>query len=125
MNIAFEREALGEPAVYPGHAVTLALLITHAFPSLEAAAATGKQFPRALESNNIPGAGGNVYVALDLLRRLRAGEVWEDAMWFADEAWSNCDSQLERNTKRWVEGQAQADRCKLLLAARASWWTPG
>lgn len=117
-----EREVLGELAVYPGHAVTLALLITHAFPSLEAAEAKGRVFPAALESNDIPGAGGNVYAALALLRNLRDGMLWEVAVRWADESWGACDNQALVNCLRWGKGQDQADRCKPLLQARAGWW---
>lgn len=116
-----QRDVLGsEPYVYPGHAVTIALLIIHAFPSLEAAEAKGREFPAALESPLIPGAGGNVYSALSLLRRLRDGLGWTDAMLLADRNWSLCDNQF--GTDRWRRGQEQADRMKPLLHDRVGAW---
>ena len=117
-----EREVLGEAAVYPGHAVTLAWLITHAFPNLEAAEAKGRVFPAALASGEIPGAGGNVREALDFLRLLRDGTPWEFALRWANRAWDECDNQALINCVRWGKGQDQADRCKPLLQARAGWW---
>ena len=109
-----------EPCVYPRHAVTIALLIIHAFPSLEAAEAKGREFPRALESNTIPGAGGNVYNALALLGHLRNGMTWREAIEIADGAWKSCDDHY--GSERWKRGQAQADRMKPLLHDRVGAW---
>lgn len=115
-----ERDLLGEPFVYPGHAVTLALLIVHAFPTLEAAEAKGRDFPAALETNAIPGAGGNVYSALALLRRLRDGMGWREAIENADGGWKSCDDHF--GSERWKRGQAQADRVKQRLHDRVGAW---
>lgn len=123
MNAAgwkLEHDLLGEPYVYPGHAVTIAMFITHAFPNLEAAEAKGNKFPGALESGLVPGAGGNVYSALSLLRRLRDGMAWNDAVWIADRNWASCDQQ--GGTDRWRMGQEQADRMKPVLRERVGAW---
>ena len=115
-----QRDVLGEPFVYPGHPVTLALLVIHAFPSLDAAEAKGKEFPAALESGQIPGAGGNVYSALALLRHLRDGMAWREAVEIADGAWKSCDDHY--GSERWKRGQEQADRLKLGLHDRVGAW---
>lgn len=125
MTRPLELEILGGAAVYPGHPVTIALLITHAFPSLAAANHVTEEQPGiaycdALTSPEIPGAGGCVHMALDLLRFLRTAP--EQAIAWADRAWAECDDQRERYPDRWREGQEQAERCKPLLAARADWW---
>mgnify|MGYP006352853343 FL=1 len=113
-------DILGEPFVYPGHAVTIALLIIHAFPSLEAAEAKGDNFPAALEASLIPGAGGNVYSALTLLRRMRDGMTWHEAIENADGGWKSCDDHY--GSERWKRGQAQADRMKPYLHDRVGAW---
>jgi hypothetical protein len=116
-----QRDVLGkEDAVYPGHAVTLALLIVHAFDSLEAAEAKGRNYPAALGSHLIPGAGGNVYGALGLLRWLKGGMGWGLALKAADDAWASCDGQF--GTDRWRKGQEQADRLKMALHDRVGTW---
>lgn len=116
-----ERDLLGsEGYVYPGHAVTIALFIIHAFDSLEAAVAKGREFPGALESNAIPGAGGNVHSALTLLRRLKDGMEWSLAIKGADDTWASCDGQF--GTDRWRQGQEQADRLKPALRDRVGAW---
>jgi hypothetical protein len=53
--------------VYPGHALTIAVAIMEKYPSLEEARKKGRNYPQALEDNDIPGAGGPVYCALDVL----------------------------------------------------------
>jgi hypothetical protein len=116
-----QRDLLGsEDFVYPGHAVTLALFIVHAFDTLETAEAKGKKYPGALESHLIPSAGGNVYGALDLLRRIEGGMGWNLAIKGADDAWASCDGQF--GTDRWRKGQEQADRLKMALHDRVGTW---
>jgi hypothetical protein len=116
-----QRDLLGsEGFVYPGHAVTLALFIVHAFDTLEAAETKGRDYPAALESHLIPGAGGNVYGALDLLRRLKDGMRWGLALKGADDAWASCDGHP--GTDRWLKGQEQADWLKMSLHDRVGTW---
>lgn len=72
MKNFYERDYLdGEPAVYPGHPVVIAYLIMNRFASLEEATTTepGATYNRALGSHDIPGAGGEVHMALNLLRK--------------------------------------------------------
>lgn len=118
-----QRDLLGfDPFVYPGHAVTVALFIIHAFDSFEDATRTEARnfFPNALGSHLIPGAGGNVYGALALLRHLREGMPWGKAIEIADRNWKDCDGHF--GTLRWRSGQEQADRLKPHLNERVWTW---
>jgi hypothetical protein len=119
-----DRDILGEFAVYPGHPATLALCITEHFSSWdEAFKATVHGFPEALGRNEIPGAGGNVYAALDMLVMLRSGSSFSEAMAWADNYWARCDANAATRAERWTKGQEQADRFKDRLAAQSAWWT--
>lgn len=129
--LTFDREHLGEFAVYPGHPVTTAYLITKRFENFEAAqkqpdVKPGEySCPAALSDCDIPGAGGCVYSALDLLRHLHNGTMtFEDGMQWADDVWRRVDDQLSKYRPRWEEGQTQADKIKPLLKAER-WWEHG
>lgn len=69
--------------VYPGHPLTIAVAILEKYPSLAAAREKGKNYPKALEDSAIPGAGGNVYAALEILNHPvessidRANFIWQ------------------------------------------------
>lgn len=133
-----DRDLLGESAVYPGHPVTVALCIIRHFPSLAAATNRGPADvwghapPNALSDSTIPGAGGNVYLALDLIQVLAKGIDFDTALANADKDWANCDSQAKGGftgekdkdyyVKRWQEGQAQADRFKVALREEIGRW---
>lgn len=110
-------ELLGEAAVYPGHPVTIAYCIVRNFDSLKVASDKGKTFPGALESNDIPGAGGCVYSALDFLRKLASGMGYQEAVDRADATWGRTDNMRGAaegtdEHERFTKGQAQADRLK-------------
>src|ERR1700744_5914316 len=112
-------------AIYPGQPVTVAFCIIKAFPNFEAATkkgARGDETPAAVASLQIPGAGGRVYNALDLLRGLRTGVSLKTALEDADATWGRVDNHAngggsyakddagrERFIQRWKDGQAQAD----------------
>lgn len=117
MSSLKEIEVLGSPAVYPGHPLTIAFMITHVFDSLDEAK---KEAPGC---GDIPGAGGNVYFALSLLDYLKNGTI-SDKEFFerADRSWDTCDDQKERYPERWIKGQEQADMFKLVLRARLGEW---
>lgn len=114
---------ISEGAVYPGHPVTLALLIMHRYPSLsEAKAPTPSSgFRSALADINIPGAGGEVSGALTLLEKIGAGELnTEDAIEWGKASWArnaeNCYAD------RVVPGQQQADRLSQQFAEKVAGW---
>lgn len=117
-------DILGEASVYPGHPTVLAYLILLAYAdNINEAFARGRQYPNALEDvRRIPGAGGNVYAALDVIRYVRDGTLSvEEAIEWADKQWAACDSQRDGwrtdapdvtavRRARWQAGQNQADR---------------
>lgn len=111
-----------EGAVYPGHPTSLALLIMLAFDSFaEAATPHPKhQFPAAVGSCTIPGAGGNAYNALELLAHGRKHGV-EAALNWGDECWRRCVGP-DNFGDRYEPGQAQADAIKERFRALAATW---
>lgn len=70
--------------VYPGHPITIAVQIAHAFPTLAAARASTGDCPAALASGDVSGAGGAVYSALQALGKLAAGAALEDVLKWSD-----------------------------------------
>lgn len=71
MGNFFERDYLnGEDLVYPGHPVVIAYLIMRRFESYVEATEKneGAMYNRALSSADIPGGGGEVNMALDILK---------------------------------------------------------
>lgn len=123
-------DIIGEHAVYPGHPIVLAYIITHVFETYEAATApsidrwTGQPFGwcEAVGSSTVPGAGGNVHAAVDLLAAVHKGKTLDEAFAQADRMWRHCDDMGEKRPDRFYEGQAQADRIKPLLRERLSVW---
>lgn len=81
-----------EQPIYPGHAVTIACQIAVTFPSFaDAIRPTTAGWPEALASRAIAGAGGSVYQALALLRRIEEGQPLDEVMRWADTRWrSRC-----------------------------------
>ena len=95
-------------AVYPGHPVRLAWIITQEFGSWDEAtqntAPDRTPWSDALTSDRVPGAGGNVHAALDFLKRVMEFG-WDKAKSHADEYWLH-SSILAPNLQ---QGQAEAD----------------
>jgi hypothetical protein len=122
-NLRLEYEVFGnEGTVYPGHPTSLALLIMMTFDSFVAASTRHPQqpYPAALGSQSIPGAGGNVYSALELLAYARkhgakAALEWGDACWRRAVGPDNFGDRYE-------PGQAQADAIKEKFRALATDW---
>lgn len=118
----FSKQLLGEWPVYPGHPLTIATVIMHCYETLDAAAAnTEHNWPAALGNGDVPGAGGEVYVGLDLLLNIRAGKV------SIEEAPAEAQARWLRNgagghTDRIAPGQEQADRFQELFLSKASEW---
>lgn len=121
-------ESLRLEAVYPGHPVVVALCIMRAFPSLDEALAksTHSDSPRALTSDAVPGAGSNVWGALDLLREIQ------------NQGWSP-DQAFDRARERWIRdtgpgtgnhenmhgpGQEQAEAWREAFIEKLSTWLP-
>ena len=73
----------GSPFTYPGHSLIIAIHIMQKYPSLKDALRTGGKYSKALEDNEIPGAGSCVYQALTILEK----EKPEDAISLADYFW--------------------------------------
>lgn len=119
-----DNEFMGNNAVYPGHPVTIAFCIVHTFAAYEEAIGIpdGKPYPGALGDNRIPGAGGCVWGALDLLSKLRGGMDPTEAFQLADDFWTRTDGQKENNPERWQKGQDQADLLKAKLLEFSDWW---
>lgn len=81
-------EVLGEHAIYPGHAAALACEIALVFDApAEAFAPTEHSWCQALAHNDVSGAGGNVYAAVEFLLRLQRGEPLADVLAWADAGW--------------------------------------
>ncbi len=128
----------GDFAVYPGHPITLAYLIVCKYNSYEEAAGIpdGRPYPGALGDIDIPGAGGNVHNALDVLRRaVKEKTPIEQVFAFADETWGYCDGMAKGGNKpddpkfgrdyylaRYNAGQKQADSVKEKLRERLATW---
>lgn len=124
----FIQREIGEDAVYPGHPITVGLLIMCAFPTLEAAedrGPEGQNFTAASRSSMIPGAGGSVGTALGILRDVVKGVLTiTGAIARADEAWRDVDGQYVRDPKRWREGQEQANPLKARYTTLLHSWGP-
>jgi len=119
-----ELEILGEHLVYPGHPIAIAWLIIQNFPGIKAASNSqkdgGTTSPAAVRSQEIPGAGGNVYAGLDFLHHLKLGVPFEEAVEEANRVWK-CYTSYYKDDRR-DKGQVQADRCIPLIATKKGWW---
>lgn len=127
-------DIIGEPAVYPGHPITLAYLIVRLYSSLEAARAHGKTFSAVEEDIRLPGAGSHNSYAVGLLSNLAADYSWDAMMVQFDDLWARVDSQKDDGwgdwarerpghyRSRWKRGQDQADRIKPLLREALKTW---
>lgn len=111
--------------VYPGHPVTIAMFIMHAFPTFASADSReeGADFKAALCSGSVPGGGGNVHSALAMLTRIKSGEhTPQQALAWADESWGRCDGQKELNPKNYQEGVEEAAKLTPAFLALISEW---
>ena len=101
---------------YPGHPITLAWCIINRFPDLS------KALEGALQSSDIPGAGGNVHRALDVLKQLHSGMPFDTVVKLADQYWDECDGQMRDKPLRWGLGQDEANQIKPLLQEKVFSW---
>lgn len=113
----FAFDTLGFHPAYPGHPCTLALLILRKYPHNESAHVPlpGHSCPAALSDVDIPGAGGAVYKALDLIRHVRKGTLTPDAaiQWGID-GWRE-DRLGGDHRDRYPEGVAEEAKVVPLL----------
>jgi hypothetical protein len=124
-----QKELLGdERFVYPGHPLVTACLVMMAFPSFESAAEKNEngQCPNALSDSRIPGSGGCVYNALDLLRHIPYDEDIEATIRRADETWGRVDGMAtttdEYRQKKYQEGLAQAKKVAPIFRGLVAIW---
>lgn len=117
-----EMELFHSPVVYPGHPLVIAFFITHEFKSLEDAlyVEPNGQYSAALASNAVPGGGGEVHQALDLLCHIRNGMSPTDAVEYARKRW--VDGNAGGHTKAVEPGQAQADQITDVFIERVQEW---
>lgn len=121
----FVFKTIGKVSVYPGHGITVGLLIMEAFDSLESASERHPEFgsSAAAGSSLIPGSGGCVGDALWILKLVKEGSLSiEAAVKAADDAWVRVDDQKARYPDRWREGQDQADTLKARYCAKLATW---
>jgi hypothetical protein len=112
---------LGDHAVYPGHAITIAYLIAMTFKNLEEAEATTPAgYPAGVADSRIPGAGGNIYSGLLLLRHLRDGLPYDLVLSNADREWLDETATVYAKCRK--EGQRQADALKHRFAEDVLPW---
>lgn len=108
-------------AVYPGHPIKIAHIITEVFDSFEAATKKGTCYSAAMESNDVPGAGGNVASALEILGYLvKQTAPVDKAIQRGDDIWKAECSTAYRD--RYEEGQKQADEVKPMLIEKLKTW---
>ncbi len=119
-----EQSLLGGTLVYPGHPVPLAYLIMHTYPDLESALARSdtSPWPAALGNQAIPGGGGEVRAALNLLLAVRNGTPPVAAVAKATEQWRR--GVAGGHPAAVAPGQAQADEVLKRFLAVLDRWLP-
>ena len=119
-----EQTLLGGTLVYPGHPVPLAYLIMRAYPDLDTALARDgdSPWPAALCNQSIPGGGGEVRAALELLKAIRNGCPPAAAVAAAAARWHAGAAGGHRRAL--APGQAQADHIQERFHALLAQWLP-
>ena len=124
MSSQLEYDIFGCATVYPGHPNAIALIIMEKYPSYEAALdkPEDKQSAAALRDGDIPGAGGNVYSALDVLEKL-VKDGPEAAFEAGNKMWARMVGPGSGNhEKSFEEGQKQVDAIARRFLDKASSW---
>lgn len=108
--------------VYPGHPTCVAILIMDKYPNLEAALRRqeGLTFGNALGDSDIPGAGGNVHGALEVLTEARKHGA-DAALSYGDAWWKRCASGSNFGENQ-AAGLAQAEEVKAEFRSRVEAW---
>ena len=105
-------DIIGEPIVYPGHPVTLAVILLHVYRGrLREAWAKSKHGSWLACENevNVPSAGGHLTSGCTLIRYVISGEASiDEVIAWGDRMWIGAGGHKDRE----VPGQAQADRLK-------------
>ena len=119
-----EQTLLGGALVYPGHPVPLAYLIMCAYPDLETAMARDgdSPWPAALGNQAIPGGGGEVRAALNLLVAVRNGTPPAAAVAEASKRWRN--GGAGGHPAAVAPGQVQAEQVLARFLALLDVWLP-
>jgi hypothetical protein len=103
---------IDEPIVYPGHPVTMAVILLHVYRGrLHEAWAMSPHGPWFACENevNVPSAGGALGDGCDLIRYVLSGEASiDDVIAWGDRMWIGAGGHKEQE----APGQAQADRLK-------------
>lgn len=111
--------------VFPGHPLIIAYFIVKKFPSLKAAlepsweAGFGQRPVAAMASGDIPGGGGSVGAALDMLQSLASGVSFDDACWSANNQWFGIGPADEHTLRR---GEEQAETVRPALEEALKTW---
>lgn len=117
----FAASVLGAWPVYPGHPCALALCILRKYPRVADAYVVPLQVgrysrsPVALEDSDIPGAGGCVYQALDLIQYVRNGLMTPEQAIASGVATWESDRLGGDHLHRYEEGVAECERIAPLL----------
>jgi hypothetical protein len=102
--------------------MVIASFIVRAFPDLASAMArTEHGWPEALSCNDVPGAGGEVYGALEFLKRCR--EDWDAAVADANDHWQSTTSNGYRDC--YDLGMRQANGISSRLRKAVEKWPEG
>lgn len=121
---AFAIETLGEPMVYPGHALVFAYLalVKYGEPAKAIERAPGSEYPRCVADPDLPGAGDGAWAGHDLLLDLLDGRTPSDLVHTAAVEWQHrCGPGTSSHERYFAEGCAQAARIRdafVVLAAR-------
>lgn len=114
--------------VLPGHPICIAYVIMHRYGSLEEARnrptsenpQAEPKPPAALSDSEIPGAGGTVWAALDLLGYVSSVSL-DAAIKYGNDYWRDSETR-EGNEKTLAAGQAQADEVLPVFREMAARW---
>jgi hypothetical protein len=110
--------------VYPGHPICLAYLIMRLYPDYDTARKRedGETYCNALRDARIPGAGGNIWAAMDVLKRAKVVNP-ESALLYGESYWLTGRAAQEDDTdfRKGVE-QANAITPQFLALVREWVW---
>lgn len=110
--------------VYPGHPLVIAYVISKVYTNPSAALEkTEHNAHHALGSLDVPGAGGEVWAAIDVIKGLRDGKSPDSVLQLADHRWEM--TTFNGHKDAYVDGQLQADEVKTKLNEILTWVQKG